>query len=312
MIVIARKSGSMGNRLFTFAHFIANSLEQGNYKVYSPVFNEYSSCFTGTSNQIITCFPNSKSPDRCESGLTRYLRKILNYGLYSVTNPLRKDRIAWLQSPIHEVIDLHHPDEYNWQQTDFVNFVHKKMVTSNGWIFWDHEAFVRQAKVIREYFRPVPSIADSLNRYMEKCRADAPVLVGVHIRYGDYRTHCDGKYFYSIEQYTQLMQRVCTLHKKPVRFVVCSDEQPDVQKFGDLDVYLGPGNAVEDMYSLALCDYIIGPPSTFSGWASFWGQAPLYYVQNMETAAQTMDLHDFVPLNSFDYRSPTFRYEGAQ
>lgn len=37
---------------------------------------------------------------------------------------------------------------------------------------------------------------------------------------------------------------------------------------------------IEDMYSLAECDYIIGPPSTYTMWASFYGEVPLYMVDN--------------------------------
>jgi hypothetical protein len=33
------------------------------------------------------------------------------------------------------------------------------------------------------------------------------------------------------------------------------------------------------MYALASCDYIVGPPSTFSLWASFYGQVPLCFLQ---------------------------------
>jgi len=29
------------------------------------------------------------------------------------------------------------------------------------------------------------------------------------------------------------------------------------------------------MYGFARCDYLIGPPSTFTMWASFYGQVPL-------------------------------------
>jgi hypothetical protein len=40
----------------------------------------------------------------------------------------------------------------------------------------------------------------------------------------------------------------------------------------------GPGHFIEDLYALASCDYIIGPPSTFSQWASFYGNVPRYMV----------------------------------
>ena len=38
----------------------------------------------------------------------------------------------------------------------------------------------------------------------------------------------------------------------------------------------GPGTEIGDLYSLAACDYIIGPPSTYTQWASFYGQVPRF------------------------------------
>jgi hypothetical protein len=43
----------------------------------------------------------------------------------------------------------------------------------------------------------------------------------------------------------------------------------------DLNVTWGSGHLVEDMYAFAGCDYLVGPPSTFTTWASFYGQVPL-------------------------------------
>jgi len=33
---------------------------------------------------------------------------------------------------------------------------------------------------------------------------------------------------------------------------------------------------IEDLYLLGYCDYIVGPNSSFSQWASFWGGVPLH------------------------------------
>jgi hypothetical protein len=44
----------------------------------------------------------------------------------------------------------------------------------------------------------------------------------------------------------------------------------------------GNNQELEDMYALAGCDYIIGPPSTFSMWASFIGKVPLFHLHDRE------------------------------
>jgi hypothetical protein len=42
----------------------------------------------------------------------------------------------------------------------------------------------------------------------------------------------------------------------------------------------GPGHVVQDMYALARCDYLLGPPSTFTIWSSFYGRVPLCHVES--------------------------------
>ena len=37
---------------------------------------------------------------------------------------------------------------------------------------------------------------------------------------------------------------------------------------------------IEDLYALSICDYILGPPSTFSMWASFYGGVPLRFIKH--------------------------------
>ncbi len=58
--------------------------------------------------------------------------------------------------------------------------------------------------------------------------------------------------------------------------MICSDEPIPEEPFEGLDFLRGPGQLVEDMYSLAGCHYLLGPPSTFTLWASFYGEVPRY------------------------------------
>ena len=54
-----------------------------------------------------------------------------------------------------------------------------------------------------------------------------------------------------------------------VSFLVCSDAQLKPTDFSDLQVRCGSGHIVEDLYGLAETDLVVGPPSTYSGWAAF-------------------------------------------
>jgi hypothetical protein len=61
---------------------------------------------------------------------------------------------------------------------------------------------------------------------------------------------------------------------------VCSDAALRLTDFPGLPVTLGSGVAIEDLYALAACDRLVGPPSTFTQWASFYGRVPLYYIRD--------------------------------
>mgnify|MGYP007101998824 FL=1 len=43
-----------------------------------------------------------------------------------------------------------------------------------------------------------------------------------------------------------------------------------------------PSGAILDLYTLSLCDRIIGPFSSYSRWASFIGEVPLCFLETKE------------------------------
>ena len=87
------------------------------------------------------------------------------------------------------------------------------------------------------------------------------------------------------------------LRPRTVCFNLVSDEPIDATAFRGLNTKVHRGTPIEDMYLLASCDYIIGPNSTFSHWASFWGAVPLHILD-----WKTMDR--FCPSNSVHYPDP--------
>ncbi len=73
------------------------------------------------------------------------------------------------------------------------------------------------------------------------------------------------------------MQEVATRYSsfRP-QFIIFSDEKREISEFEGLDVVLAPGNLIEDLYSMARCDLIIGSlASTYCGWAAWYGNVPL-------------------------------------
>ena len=62
---------------------------------------------------------------------------------------------------------------------------------------------------------------------------------------------------------------------------------------------LNNGNEIEDLITLSQCDYLIGPPSTFNIWASFYGEVPTYHIEDSEFE---FELNDFRILYDLDIK----------
>jgi hypothetical protein len=156
-----------------------------------------------------------------------------------------------------------------------------KLIVFLGPLFRDFTSFPKHAVSIREYFRPLPSFRDNVDALMMAVREGCDIVVGLHIRRGDYQGFMDGKFFHTLENYLRWMEHVRgLLQGKVVKFLVCSDERQPDGVFSRFNVVFGTGHLIEDLYALARCDFILGPPSTFSAWASFYGQVSLRMVMS--------------------------------
>jgi hypothetical protein len=78
--------------------------------------------------------------------------------------------------------------------------------------------------------------------------------------------------------------------ERKVAFFVCSDEPRNADEFPGLLVGLGAGSAMGDLHALARCDYIFGPQSTYTQWASFYGNKPLLLLKD---ATDRLELEKF-------------------
>jgi len=147
-----------------------------------------------------------------------------------------------------------------------------------GWNFRAPDYVQRHAEKIRAYFRPIVEYEQASRQAVDRLRQSAEVVVGVHVRHGDYPTLKGGKFFFAISQYATWMHEMSDLFPgRKVSFLVCSDEPRNCHEFPGLTVGFGTGTPVGDLYSLAKCDYLLGPLSTFSQWASFYGEKPLLH-----------------------------------
>lgn len=156
-----------------------------------------------------------------------------------------------------------------------------------GWQTRTDTRYLAQTKKqLQHIFRPKDEITAKAENLIKELRKNSDIIVGVHIRRGDYATWNDGKFFYSLDQYHQFMLRIKETHKdRRVAFFISSNENFSTNIFKDCTCMRfdkEPSGAILDLYTLSICDLIIGPFSSYSRWASFIGEVPLCFIETKE------------------------------
>ena len=77
-----------------------------------------------------------------------------------------------------------------------------------------------------------------------------------------------------------------------VGFIVCTEERLDLVELKEFSCIFPKSDAMTDLYTLAQCDYLIAPSSTFSSWASYWGEIGIYTINDRNR--RICELEDFV------------------
>lgn len=122
------------------------------------------------------------------------------------------------------------------------------------------------------------------NKYRKKASAligsggECSMLVGVHMRRGDYREFNDGAFYCDDEFYLKNIVNLKNTYYEGtrLRFLLISNEHINLENYRSVDyMHFGMQDAPVDMSLLQSCDYILAPPSTFSGWCSFLHDIPI-------------------------------------
>jgi hypothetical protein len=144
---------------------------------------------------------------------------------------------------------------------------------------------------LRARFSLRADLQAQLAEHLRPWRMKYDRLIGIHVRRGDYAVYRGGCWFFEDEKYRRMMWHLMSL-LAPARvgFLLASSEPFDPARWAGLPVHAAPGSPVLDMYALAQCNLIAGPPSTFSGWASFMGDTPIYFLQRDEQTPSADEL----------------------
>lgn len=162
----------------------------------------------------------------------------------------------------------------------------------DGWSTRHYSLDKSAKEEIKRIFLPVDEIVNPTKQLFELHKKNSDLIIGVHIRRGDYTKWCYGRFYYSFDDYASLCKQLISIYKdKNILFFISSNESVPTSFFKGLNTFVNPlDSAVADLYSLSLCNFIFGPPSSFSRFASYYGDVPISFIT---------DIHN----HTFDFRT---------
>ena len=265
MIILVSAVGNHSNRLFQTIHFEAFAKEN-HLRYLNLTFNDISYIYNrkGIKSRRIFAF---------------VVKKTLKYfSVYNFTEDLN---------------NKHYP-EYH--------LLKKNIVLVGGWNFRVDNLTLKY----KDYFRDIYSVApEILFKYMSTDKFNVSsilnkihefdIVVGVHIRRGDYKEWLGGVHYYEDEVFVQAMNKTKKIFfDKKILFVLFSNEHLNFPL--DDEIIISNNEWFIDHHIMSLCDYLIGPPSTFTMWASYISKKTKYYhIQHCKDFPN--DIADFVACN---------------
>lgn len=278
MILAADIQGQLGNQLFRGAQLVALAADLGRTLVYTG-FTPSANHFEGTAGDALCRFPmrvNVASPSDAKRRLaaarmwfaSRALRKLGSRRLAGVR------AIAALEfkdGAYHNLDDARLMTEWRGSRVLIVVGFHIR----------HDEAVRRHAEAIRRHFTPIADHRARVDKVITRAREQCDVLVGVHIRRGDYRQFYGGWFHYPDDAYAHALCQARDLFPgKRVGFLVCTNDAIAPRRFDGLRLFSEPRAPIVDLFALAACDRVIGPPSSFSAWSAFHGRVPIHVMDD--------------------------------
>lgn len=290
MVIITQKFNGFGNHLLLTSHFLVNSLEHG-YELAIPSFEPFVSFFEGTAGPQAPHFgPVSVRlrPGRpLLDALSRTLQLRWGGGLLT--------RLPWLQRRLGvRIITDESAADVDLNSSAYLALAHApRPLVVHGWQYRDKRHFAQHGDLLQQFFRPIRPHREAVEQVLTTNRAQADVLIGIHMRRGDYAGWQNGAYYFSNAAYAHVMAQMQALFPAAsrVRFLLLSNEPIVAADFAEFDTGRSTNHPLEDLYALAGCDYILGPLSSYSMWASFYGRVPLFHLHRADQ--RVASLHDF-------------------
>ena len=279
LIICSSKHSQLANKLIIALRFFVWG-ELNSVKIFNPSFAPYAKYFENPT--IIS--PSYKSFFRFIDYLGDNARTCFSQLFHHFASILAKLEI---NNRIFAAIDIGWDRKCDIDNKDFLSLAKQtKFLFVTGWQFTQGNNQEADHSKIVETFKPKNIYLQRAQLIIDNARTGDSnrILLGVHIRQGDYKTFEKGRFFFETEDYVSIVSSVVAQFSNvPVTVIICSNEAQNEKLFAGLNYLISEEEALCDLIILSLCDYIIGPPSTFSHLASCIGKVPRAEIRDSHT-----------------------------
>lgn len=269
IFIQSHNGGQLANQLWNFVSIYAYALEK-KYILINPTFDQYSIHFEQFKNNALLS-PNFK---------IKIFNKNLSWLLMRIflfINKFIKIGESFQTGLDSEGILLP-PTNNDFSPT-------KSILFFNGWLFRNPKGLEKFRKEITHAFRPIKEYELKINSYWERLD-NRRFKIAIHIRRTDYKTLYP-QYYYELDEYNYIMEMLKAYFKdKNPQFMIFSDEErkfEEFKNFSEDEIVISNNPFIVDLFLISKCDLIVGPPSTFSQFASWLGEKDLKTVDNIKT-----------------------------
>jgi hypothetical protein len=295
-LVAADRPGQLGNQMMVLAHLIATALEFQT-RVWAPGFKECADNLQYFSGDSLCRYPGrGRRRYRLPGIIGRivyFLSRVVSAALVRVPFSLPWIRITRLSS-LYSQADL---------SVLLLKEEKVRLHLLQGWLLRNKSALIKHIDSVRQVLQPRQDVVDEASALIEQLRGTGAMVIGLHVRRGDYQRHQYGRYFFSLEDYRAIGERALALWAdRNAVLLVCSDEPVPPEVFRGIHARISTGNAIFDLTCLSLCDAVVGPPSSFTMIASLIGSTPLYSCENANALFSRDDFRVIPATNSHEVR----------
>lgn len=264
LIIVCDQYGRLGNRLHLFAQLITYANKK-NLEVWMPGFYDY-----------WHFFPNLEQCPTYNCKLYPFTNFMSAENIFFTFNFISKRASKFKNNRFFRSLSFY--DILDGNPWETINKSNSKVTFFEGFVF--HKFMLNCDSIltdINDIFRPAYKYEYDIHQPVRHLKSRNDLICGVLVRQTDYRTWNEGKFFYTSRQYAEFLNKLKnSFENKNIGFFIATDEVQDEKVFTEIDCIIRVGHPLENLYTLSLCDFLVGPPSSYIGWSAFISSKTLH------------------------------------